>query len=154
MAAQLEGVADLTAALNQVGVTFAAKGLRSTVHGALELVEHRARARMPQGTEPHKTWRGRLVSPGFALSTLHIESGFSKRTGTAFALLGVGREAFYVLQFVELGTRFHAAQPWLRPAFEFSAADVLRELGVVLKVQLEKATARSRARARQRARFY
>lgn len=152
MSSALEGVAELTAKLNEMGVTFAARELRGSVKDALEIAEHRARAGMPQGTEPHKTYRGRLVSPGYAISTLHIETGVNKRTGSAFAALGVGREAFYEVQFQELGTAFHAAQPWLVPAFEGSGNEMLETLRGSMLQRVEK-LAKSKARAAQRARL-
>lgn len=148
----LEGVKDLTAALNDLGVKLAARELRGTVKDALELAEHRARARMPQGTEPHKTYRGRLVSPGFAISTLHIETRLDKRSGAAVASLGVSREAFYAVQFVELGTAHSPAQPWLRPSFVEAEDPMLRQIGKSLKDRVER-TRKSAMRAQQRARF-
>lgn len=154
MPAALEGVKELTAALNELGVTMAAKQLRGTVKAALEEVEHKARGRIPRGTEPHLTYRGRLVSPGYAISTLHIETGFNKRTGAVFASLGVGREAFYAVQFQELGTRFQTAQPWLRPSFIESEDSMLRGIGTELRDRVKKIADKSMARARQRQRFY
>lgn len=128
MSSALEGVADLTAQLNELGVKLAAKELKGTVKAALQEAEHRARANIPIGKVPHKTYRGRLVSPGYAVSTLHIETGFNKKTGAAFALLGVGPEAFYVVQFIEFGTFKDAAQPWLRPAFYNSKDQMLEKI--------------------------
>lgn len=150
--ASLEGVPELTGKLTELGVKLAARELRGTMKDALQLAEHRARARMPQGTEPHYTYRGRLVAPGYALGTLHIETGLNKRTGAAIATLGVGREAFYAVQFVELGTAHMPAQPWLRPAFVDSEDEMLRQIGVSLRERIER-TAKSAARARQRARL-
>jgi hypothetical protein len=153
LASQLEGVKELTASLNELGVKMAAKQLRGTVQSALEPAEHLARARMPQGTEPHKTYKGRLVSPGYAISTLHIETKIDKRTGSAVAMLGVGREAFYEVQFQELGTRFHAAQPWLVPSFVESQDAMLSAIGVELRDRVKKISEKSKRRSAQRARL-
>lgn len=138
MSSHLEGVKELTGKLTELGAKFAAKELRGTVEGALEQAEHKARARMPQGTVPHVTRRGRLVSPGFALSTLHIETRIDKTRGAAVALLGVAREAFYVLQFVELGWSGAAAQPWLQPAFAESEDAMLQTLAAELRERVER----------------
>lgn len=149
--ASLEGIAELTAKLNALGASVAARELKGAAKDTLTIAEHRARSTMPQGVEPHKTYRGRLVSGGYALSTLHIETKLNKRTGSAVATLGVGREAFYAVQFVELGTARMAARPWLRPALEDSENAMLSQLSVVLKKRVEKATkraARRSARAR------
>lgn len=147
MATGLEGVADLTKKLIDIGGAMAPKELRGTVKGALEEAEHLARARIPQGTEPHKTYRGRLVSPGFAVSTLHIETSLNKKTGAAVASLGTSREAFYATLFVELGTVNTPAQPWLRPAFEDSQDAMLRQIAVELRARVEK-IAKRRARGK------
>lgn len=146
MATGLEGVADLTKKLIDIAGVMAPKELRGTVKGAMEEAEHLARARIPQGTEPHKTYRGRLVSPGFAVSTLHVETYLNKRTGAAGAALGTSREAFYATLFVELGTVNTPAQPWLRPAFEESQDPMLRRVADELRRRVEK-IAKKRARA-------
>lgn len=145
MASQLEGVRELTGQLTELGAKLATRELRGTVKTALGEAEHKARARMPQGSEPHKTYRGRLVSPGFALSTLHIEVSLNKRTGAVVATLGVGREAFYVVQFVELGTADMPAQPWLRPSFEESEDAMLRSIADELRQRIEKIAKRRAA---------
>lgn len=149
MASQLEGVAALTAQLVELGVKFAAPELKGTARDAMEIVEHRARSTMPQGTEPHITYRGRLVAPGFALSTLHIETKIDKKRGAAVATLGVGREAFYVVQFVELGTATMPARPWLRPSFESTQDAVLSQITVSLTDRVEKAVARKTRASRR-----
>lgn len=148
MATGLEGVADLTKKLIDLAGAMAPKELRGTVKGAIEEAEHLARARIPQGTEPHITYRGRLVSPGFAVSTLHVETYLNKKTGAAGAALGTSREAFYATLFVELGTARMAAQPWLRPAFEESQDLMLRKIADELRARVEK-IAKRRARGKK-----
>ncbi len=132
-----------------MGAKLASRELRGTVKAALEIAEHRARSLIPQGEEPHKTYRGRLVSPGYAVSTLHIEMRLDKRTGSAVASLGVGREAFYAVSFVELGTSFQAARPWLRPAFEDSQDAMLKEIGAQMKARIDKIARRKSATRRK-----
>ena len=134
----LTGVKDLTGKITEMGAKFAAKELRGTVKDALEEAEHVARARIPQGTVPHKTYKGRLVSPGFALATLHIETFVDKARGKAVALLGVAREAFYAALFVELGTSKQNAQPWLQPSFEQSKEPMLQRLAGSLRERVER----------------
>jgi len=138
MATGLEGVAALTKKLLEMKGALAARELRGTAKAAMEEAEHLARARIPQGTEPHKTYRGRLVSPGFAVSTLHVETYLNKNTGAVGAALGTSREAFYATLFVELGTARTPAQPWLRPAFEESEDPMLRMIASDLRARVEK----------------
>lgn len=134
----LTGVKELTGKLTEIGAKFAAKELRGTVTDALGEAEHVARSRIPIGTVPHKTYRGRLVSPGFAVTTLHIESFVDKARGKAVALLGVAREAFYAALFVELGTSKDNAQPWLQPSFEQSKDPMLQRLAGTLRERVER----------------
>lgn len=145
MSNPLEGVAELTSKLTELGAKLAARELRGTVKEAIGEAEHKARARIPQGSEPHKTYRGRIVSPGFAVSTLHVETYINKRTGSAVAVLGVEREAFYATIFVELGTSKTKAQPWLQPAFEESQEAMLRRMADELRGRVEKIAKRRAA---------
>lgn len=138
MASQLEGVKDLTDKLIELKGAAAATQLRGVAKKAIEEAEHVARARIPRGTVPHITYRGRLVSPGYAVSTLRVETRINKRTGSAEAMLGVGREAFYAVLFVELGTARMQAQPWLRPAFEESEDKMLRVMADDLRKRVER----------------
>lgn len=149
MSSALEGVADLTAQLNELGAKVAAREMRGTVKTALEIAEHKARALMPTGIDPHKTYRGRLVAPGYALSTLHVETKLNKKTGAAVASLGVGREAFYAVQYVELGTARTPAQPWLRPSFEASEEPMLKTIADELKSRVEKVRQRNASKIRR-----
>lgn len=148
MASQLEGVRELTGQLTDLGAKLATRELRGTVKAALQEAEHLARARIPQGTVGHYTHRGLFVTPGYALSTLHIEVSVNKRTGAVVATLGVGREAFYAVAFVELGTAHMAAQPWLRPSFEETQDAQLQKIADELRARVEK-IARRRAAGRR-----
>lgn len=134
----LTGVKELTGKITEIGAKFAAKELRGTVTDALEEAEHVARARIPVGTVPHKTYKGRLVSPGFALATLHIESFVNKTKGTAVALMGVAKEAFYAVVFREFGTSTQEASPWLLPSFEQSKDPMLQRLAGSLRERVER----------------
>lgn len=146
MATQLEGVADLTKQLTEMGAKLATKELKGTVKEAIDIALHRARSTIPVGTEYHVTYKGRIVSPGFALASIDTKIGLDKRTGAAYALLGVRPEAFYALAFVELGTAHMAAQPWLRPAFEESKDPMLTAIASELKQRVEKIAAKRAAR--------
>lgn len=148
MSSRLEGVAELTAKLTDLGVKVAAKELKGSVKAALEVALHAARSNIPIGTQAHTTYRGRLVSPGFAAQSLHIETKLDKRTGSAVALLGVSREAFYALQFIELGTSKYGAHPWLLPAFESSQDAILQDLTAEMRKRVER-IAKKRASGRR-----
>lgn len=148
MSTALEGVAELTAKLTDLGAKVAAKELRGSVKVALEVALHAARSNIPIGTQAHMTYRGRLVTAGFAAQSLHIETRLDKRSGGAVAMLGVSAEAFYALQFIELGTSKFAASPWLRPAFAASEDAMLQDLASEMRKRVER-IAKKRAAGRR-----
>lgn len=114
----LEGVAALTAQLRALGALEDGKALRSSVRAAIKPAADRARASIPVGVDAHRTYKGRLVAPGFAQRSIGVKVNLTRDKQKAIARLGVAREAFYAVNFVELGTSRMAARPWLRPAFE------------------------------------
>lgn len=138
MASQLQGVKELTSKITELGAKFASKEIKGVVNVAMGEALHAARTTIPVGTIAHRTYRGRIVSPGYALSTLHIETKLDKRTGSAIAFLGVKREAFYAVQFLELGTAKMAARPWLRPAFVSSQDSMLQAIGDEMRKRVER----------------
>ncbi len=94
------------------------KVLRKVVRAAFKPTYQAALVAIPVGTVMHRTYRGRIVAPGFAKSTLKLKTSVSKDKQMARATIGVGAEAFYVMQFVELfGQYGQPPRPWLRPVF-------------------------------------
>lgn len=142
MASGLEGVSFLTKQLVDLAGTAAPRELVGVVKAAIEPALHEARSRVPQGTEPHKTYKGRLVSPGFALASLDIDAKLNKRTGSAEARLGYRQEAFYAAIFLELGTSKMPAQPTLRPALETTQGEAVAEIADEMRARVAKIAAR------------
>lgn len=105
------------------------KTLKTGVKAAMREPQQKARAMIPAGVDAHFTYLKRLVAPGFARRSIRVISKVMKGGAAAFALLGVRKEAYYAVQYVELGTAKMAAQPWLRPAFAASKDPMVRALG-------------------------
>jgi hypothetical protein len=140
----LEGVADLRAKLGQLARgSEMTSALRAAVRDPMKkTVLPKARDNLaaisPGKTPLHKTYRGRLVAAGFAARSLKVVVR-ANRVKTVFsALLGVAAEAFYALQFFELGTAFIPAHPWLVPAFESSQDIALRQVAATLRKAVER----------------
>lgn len=112
---------------------------------AADPVIRRAKSRIPvrQTGGPRKTYKGRVVGPGFARSQIDRKSFKSRNNLFATCLVGVGQEAWYAVEMVELGTVYQAAQPWLRPAFAASRKDALRIIMRDLQFSIEYAVARN-----------
>jgi HK97 gp10 family phage protein len=139
MASNLAGLRDLTRRLRALGRLEDGKAIRAAVREAIKPALKRAKQTVPVGSYAHKTYRGRLVGPGFLKRSIRVETVLSRDKQSASALLGVRREAFYGLQFVELGTSKMPAQPWLIPAFEGTISDAEQALATSLSKAVDKA---------------
>jgi HK97 gp10 family phage protein len=147
---KIEGLAALEAQLRELAdpKQFATT-LRASVREPLRLVLAQARANIarisPGKAELHRTYKGRLVSAGFAARSLRILVKLSPDKQAAIGVIGVLKEAYYALMFFELGTAHIPAQPWLRPALESQKSVAVQKMAAVLKKRID-AIARKRAR--------
>lgn len=135
----LEGVAALTKQLEELGNAVKGKALRAAVRAGGNVVKKAAQARAPVGTKMHKTYKGRLVAPGFTQRSVRVVTRLDKTGEKASAAIGVRREAFYALQFIELGTSTIPAAPWLRPAHASTQGQQLQALSASMKRSVERA---------------
>lgn len=113
------------------------KVLRKAVRQGMGEVKKRAESLIPQGVDAHRTYKGRLVAPGFARRSIRLITKVDKSKQKVSAILGVRAEAFYALNFIELGTSKMPAQPWLRPAFAASADPAISQIAVGMKEWVE-----------------
>lgn len=104
MATTLEGdFKDLFAKLNALDARMSTRVLRSAVRRAARLTLNKMKAAAPQGSVPHRTYKGRLVAPGYLRRSLRVVTKIDRRQGVASAILGTRREAFYGTQFLDQG---------------------------------------------------
>jgi HK97 gp10 family phage protein len=136
---RLEGVAQLTRQLKELGKLDDGKALRDSTREGMRPAFRAAQQAIPVGTKEHRTYKGRLVGPGFAKRNLKLVVSLSKDKQRATAMIGVTSEAFYAVQFVELGTSRQAAQPWLRPAFYGTKQNQIGGIEKGLRKAIEKA---------------
>ncbi len=151
MASDLEGYADLYKKLELLGDPKANTAtLKAAVRKPMNDVKKVAQANIaaisPGAADIHKTYKGRLVGAGFAARSLKVVVKTWRNGSSAVASLGVAREAFYAVQFFELGTAAIPKQPWLVPALESSQSATIKGVGMVLKQRIEK-IAKKRAAA-------
>lgn len=136
---ELEGLRDLSKQLSKLGANLGGKALRSAAMRSTLPVVKQARSNAPVGSIPHFTYKGRLVGPGFLSRSVARKSRLSRDKRTAIVLIGVKPEAFYGVQFVELGTSRVAPRPWLSKALESRQREVTGLLGQRLKENINKA---------------
>ena len=143
MAGEVKGLRELSLQLRALGETVAARNLKGAAKDALLPTEQVAEASIPIGSVLHKTYKGRTVMPGFAQRSIkRVAIAARGAKNVVKAMLGVAREAFYALAFVERGTSKMPARPWLVPAFEATQGQVLQRFAGSLRRRIEKAAKR------------
>lgn len=148
----VEGTKELTAKLRELASPKEQSAtLRAAVRTPMRAVMSRAQANIssisPGKRQLHRTYKGRLVSAGFAARNLRMIVKMSKDKQMAQAVLGVRAEAFYALQFFELGTAKIPKQPWLIPAFVGSRDPMVQGVAEVMRQRIER-IAKKRARGK------
>ena len=96
MADELSGVKELTRKLNKLDQKLAVKSLRSVLFKSTTPVVRQMRARVPVGTQAHRTYKGRLVVPTFAKRSIKRLTGKKFLSqGKLSIAIGVKAEAWY-----------------------------------------------------------
>ena len=139
MTEKIEGLRELNNQLAAMGANASGKALRNALSSAALPVVKAAKANVPVGTTMHRTYKGRLVAPGFASRSIRRRSRLSRDKRSATVRIGVVPEAFYVVQFLEFGKSRIARQPWLSKAYNSTRSQVLSRFQSQLKRQIEKA---------------
>lgn len=134
----LLGLDELSKALKRLEPRKQRNAITNAVRAAMKPVEKEAKATVPVGTVPHKTYKGRLVGPGFASRNVRRVVKRS-RDGLSFsAIVGVRSEAFYAVQFWEWGSYGRKRTPWLSNAMDRRRAEVSKLLRRELKEKIIK----------------
>lgn len=141
-----KGSAVLKAALNELGDMSLQEWkstLRAAVRSPMNAVKKRAQSNItaisPGKTPVHKTYLGNWRSAGFAARSIMMKVKLDIRTGTATAVLGVAKEAFYAISFFELGVPSMGIPrtPWLTSALEASTDTAIREIGDAMRKRID-----------------
>jgi HK97 gp10 family phage protein len=159
--ANITGFQELSVQLKAMGEAAEVKTLRAAAMSALLPALRAAQAAAPVGEPPYgpyesrggapfdpypkQTYKGRKVAPGFTARNIARRSYVDRRTNTVHAQVGVRPEAFYAVQFIELGTSKIAKRPWLEPAFRASIPQVDERLQTQLKARIDKAAQTGKA---------
>lgn len=141
MASELEGSREAIAKLRELASPKEGRAaLTAAVRRPMQKVKERAEANIaaisPGKAQLHRTYKGRLVSAGFAARNVIMAVKWDDR-GRAYALLGTAKEAFYAF-FFELGTSSIPARPWLLPAFESMKGETLQMVAAVLRERVNR----------------
>jgi len=140
----VEGVEKLGKQLRNLGRLAEGRILRAAARAGIQPALARAKALIPVGVDEHRTYKGRDVRPGFARKSVRAIVAVNRDKTVATAVLGVRAEAFYAVQFVELGTSKTPAQPWLRPAFQSSEQSAISEFSATLRTSITEEARKTR----------
>lgn len=121
------------------------KVLATGVRQALAPVKAKAKQLIPTGIDPHKSYKGRTLVPGFARRSIRSIVRTDRTKHKVTGRVGVRAEAFYAVQYVELGTVKMSPHPWLRPAFLSSEHAQIQALGDQLRAWIVGLAARHRS---------
>lgn len=136
---QVQGLAALSKKLEELEGAARGKALRGAALSASLPTFRAAQAGIPVGKDAHRTYKGRLVAPGFARRNIRRVTRLSRGGGSVSVLIGVRREAFYAVQFLELGTSQMAKRPWLVPAYNATYRQVTQRFAEQLEKRIKKA---------------
>ena len=138
--AQIEGMKELSSKLVLLGTKLGGKALRQAASAATTPALREMKAAIPVGSTEHKTYKGRLVAPGFAKRSIRRQARLRK--GTATVTIGVLPEAFYAVSFADRGTKNMTAQPWFESRFENNQRTMTNEMVKQLKARILKIAAK------------
>lgn len=157
----ISGYKELSAQLSNMGAAAGGQALKSAAFAAMKPALEAAQAAAPEANPPYgpyatrttpldpypkKTYKGRRVAPGFARRSVWIKAVLARARDFVKVSLGVGREAFYAVQFLELGTSKIPKSPWLEPSFRGAIAQVDSRLQEALRHLIDRAAKRGRGR--------
>jgi len=103
MATGLHGTKELSTKLSRLGSSLGTKTLRSAALKSTTPVVRKMRNKAPVGNEAHRTFKGRLVAPGFLKRSIRKKSRIDRATGKVSVVIGVLAEAFYGIAFLDKG---------------------------------------------------
>jgi HK97 gp10 family phage protein len=136
MSEQLEGMRELMMKLEQIDAAVAVKELRSAALQSTTPTLKKMKLAIPVGSDVHRTYMGRLVAPGFAKRSIKRSTKIEK--GKIVVRIGVKREAFYAVSFLDPGTKKMSAHPWFKSVFEGNKSNIEGRFRDVLKKKIER----------------
>jgi len=99
------GYKELARQLKKLPVKLGAKALRSAAMTSTTPVVKAMKQAAPRGKKFHKTYKGNIAGPGYLSRSIKRSSRI--KSGRVRVMIGVKREAFYGVLFVEKGTKPH-----------------------------------------------
>lgn len=138
--AKIEGLKELNKKLAELGDKLGGKTLRQAAMNATTPAFRKIKAAAPVGSRAHRTYKGRLVAPGFLKRNIKRKSRY--KGGRASVAIGVSAEAFYGVSFLDGGTRNTDARPWFKRNFINSQREMEKRLASELRRKILRIAAK------------
>lgn len=135
---ELEGFKELSKKLSELGSGLGGKTLRQSAMSATTPTVKKIKNALPEGEQPHKTFKGRIVAPGFAKRNVARKSKISRDKRTVYVFIGVKPEAYYAVAFLEIGTKYIPANPVFTKTMESDQKAIVSRLSDLLKKKIDK----------------
>lgn len=138
MVGEVIGVRKLQQRLNRIDQSTQVKFVAQSLRAAMVPMMKKARSEAPQGDEPHRTYKGRLVAPGFLKRNIKLRRmKFKDRSRVGYSLAARG-EAFYG-RLREAGTKYQKSDPWLGRAEQATGDRVTNDFKLQLLKRIQRA---------------
>ena len=134
----VQGLKELQAKLQDMESKTSQKALRSALMQSATPMVRKLRAVAPVGTRDHRTYKGRLVAPGFLRRSVGKASKLvrAKNSTIAVVFIGVKKEAYYGPQFLDKGTKFIKGMHWFKHTFDTGSGNILSNFRSKLAAKL------------------
>jgi len=133
------GLKELERKLIALGGIAGMKALRSAAMSATLPTVKEMKAAAPKGRDVHRTYKGRLVAPGFLSGSITRSSRITKK-GVSVAI-GVKREAFYGVTFLDKGIKKIPAKNWFKSTFVGNQSQIIALFKQKLADRIKKVSA-------------
>lgn len=137
---EIRGLAELDRKLGELSQDLQVKALKSAAGSAVLPAVNAMKLAAPVGTVAHRTYKGRLVAPGFLKRS--IRRRVRIENGKVVVTIGVRAEAYYGVLFVEKGTKNMPAHPWFVESFTGARTAIERRFMEQLQKRIEKFASR------------
>lgn len=144
MTKKVVGIDELLHMLSDIQESVQPKIVAQAARSAMLPMLRQARALAPEGDETHRTYKGRLVAPGFLKRNIRLRKmKFKDKNRVGYSLAARG-EAFYG-KILEVGFKPAksgkkiAGRPWLGKAEAMTADDVDKSFRAELLKRIERA---------------
>lgn len=137
MSSSVKGLNELLKKLEKIEKVTAKKHLRSAAMFATSPTWKQMKAAAPRGTKAHRTHTGKLVAPGYLSRS--VKRVVSFKGGRFRVSLGVKRDAFYGITFLDEGSKNNKAHNWFKSTFESSSNNMALRFRDKLRARIEAA---------------